>query len=65
MTLGTWVYTHDHRIDGAPEDILVAAFAHIERRLVQCRQNARGRAQQHWLGRWARMIDRELAGRPT
>lgn len=63
MELGTWVYVNGHSIARAPEHLLVAAWTHIEGRIGRCKTNARGRAQQQWLGKWARMIDRELSRR--
>lgn len=61
MELGSWVYAHNSSIIGAPEDLLLAAYAHVEARMVRCAYgNARARATERWLGRWAKIIDREL-----
>jgi hypothetical protein len=63
MKLGLWVYEHDHDITGAPRDLLESAFMHAEVRLVALTArtaSARVRSQILWLGRWCRLINREM-----
>lgn len=65
MQLGSYVYGNKHSIRDAPEDLLLRAYAHVEARMIRCKHgNARARTTERWLGRWARIIDRELALRP-
>lgn len=62
-TLATWMYEHEHRIDGAPLLLLEEAFIECERRAIWLAlrmPSARTRAQSSWLGKWCALINREM-----
>lgn len=67
MKLGTWVYTHNHDITGAPSDLLEAADTFVMDRLrVALTQppTARVKAKIRWLCRWKALIMRQRTHTP-